>query len=901
MIHPLDVIATIPLKGRDSHAESMKKRPKTPVQIETPALPFDTQPIKIRRTVLPPRPNTALNGQPMGERISKKDGSYCKKFSDSTWMSNDVSTRDRSPTRDDIRSLEFKFEKNIEMVSGYQGVELAQRLQAVNDMLLDELVNQFRVINLGQGKLLEKSREVYARVFQILDDNAEQSAKAIIYLQEVAEKAEEEKQKTLDETKIRIGQIETECQIKVKEAQDKLDAKMAEFDENMKQFLDQKTQLEEHVKALHHVFLDFQSDAVYLTLEELKSKLSQANARVEKKEEANVQLQTALSKWKHQFQELTDDKKALEDTCKELRQEIQTLQNKNKALTRQVDNLKADLEAAKNAFEYDESDGEDIKSVLEELSSAASPMMNQQPDSINSSLSSASITPVKKTKQKKVKTKLGFGPGSTTPFMSVHQKLCKLGSFLSECIEKATGQSVMWNDQTIDEDEMQLLQRDLQKTERIIEQKVDRVFSIAELVTQIEGTGSKTHSRVSKEPRFVQFFSCGIEAAIPSYVGNSESVTNLYSEIRKLYQSKYLHDKWNQRSNRPLLRFPEFVVYFYYKDDRKIGTALHLCKKLWTLVEETKNSIEVEMFKDFLEEKLTLDELTFFLEMRHGILGLPVVTKDEPSTIHVQYTKCSSLMDRVLGAFSPISQLVGDEAQKKVKKGKIDHAEFLNLFIRFYSGEREKRKTAVQLLLQSKKRSDDNSTPIVLEIFVSILQGLGFQGSFEQVMEIYREARILSGGNDITYDGFVRAMDEMNVHFYSIDAPFDNDMSFEQSETARQMIMSHWVKFSQWFEGLRRSTTTLDTWVRSQLIMQVRQTDQTFQMNYPVASLYGELRNLLDLFQFALGLLSRGSPIPMKVESSEKQLNLLEDLNDLLLKFIVNAGTSQLQALGHKK
>ena len=51
-----------------------------------------------------------------------------------------------------------------------------------------------------------------------------------------------------------------------------MEEKKEEYDNSMKRFLEQKAQLEEHVKALHRVFLDFQSDSVYITLEELKQK-----------------------------------------------------------------------------------------------------------------------------------------------------------------------------------------------------------------------------------------------------------------------------------------------------------------------------------------------------------------------------------------------------------------------------------------------------------------------------------------------------------------------------------------------------------------------------------------------------------------------------------------------------
>ncbi|OHS94370.1 hypothetical protein TRFO_39454 [Tritrichomonas foetus] len=890
MHHQLDVMATLPLKGRDSHAEPMKKRPKTAMEIETPKLPFDTQPIKIRRTVLPPRPSTALNGQPMSERISKLDGSYSKKLTDSTWASSEVTARDKSPTREDIKSLDFKFEKNIEMVSGYKGVELAQRLQAVNDMLLDELVNQFRVLNLGQGKLLEKSRSVYAQVFQILDDDADKSSKIIEHLKNVAEKAEEDKVKAIEECKIRIAHVEQECQNKIKAAEDKLEAKMNEFDENMKQFLDQKAQLESHVKALHHVFLDFQSDAVYLTLEELKNQLQTANTRADKKEESNQQLQLAIAKWKIQFQDLMESKKQVEGICDDLRQQLQAANNKTLQMQRQIEILKADLEAAQEANDVVSS-----SSSTDDIMKYNPPTMNQQPDAVQSSVAkslseaifskkSLENSPVRKTKKRK------SAKGSAL-FVNVHQKLCKVGNILGQFIERSTGKPVMISDQNIDEDEMQLLQKDIGRTERIIESKVDKVIAIADILNQIDGSQAKREISIgNSKPRFLSFFSYGISGRVPSSE-NFES-TNIFSEVRKIFQAKYLHDKWNHRANKPLMRLPEFVVFFFYKDDKKIGSALHACKKLWTDIQDHPNA-EIKIFKDFLLEKLSLDELTFFLEMRFGLLGLPVIHNLEPEIIKVSFEICSDLMNRVLGAFSPVASLVGDEAKALVEDGSIDYAVFLQLFIKFYSEEREKRRSAVKLMLQSRKYSDDADTPIVLEIFVSILQSLGYNGSFEDMMEFYREARIISGG-DITMDGLLFTMDEMNIHFYSIDIPLDNDQSFERSEASRKMVMTHWAKFSQWFEGLRRTAVTLDTWARSQLIHYVRQVDQAFQMNYPASTLYGELRNLLDMFQFILSLIARGSPIPMKTEKSSEQLELLEDVNELLLKFIIHAGAKQL-------
>jgi hypothetical protein len=64
----------------------------------------------------------------------------------------------------------------------------------------------------------------------------------------------------------------------------------------MKRFLEQKAQLEEHVKALHRVFLDFQHDSVYMTLEDLKQKLERSDKELRNRESDFARLQVQLTK-----------------------------------------------------------------------------------------------------------------------------------------------------------------------------------------------------------------------------------------------------------------------------------------------------------------------------------------------------------------------------------------------------------------------------------------------------------------------------------------------------------------------------------------------------------------------------------------------------------------------------
>jgi hypothetical protein len=195
-------------------------------------------------------------------------------------------------------------------------------------------------------------------------------------------------------------------------------------------------------------------------------------------------------------------------------------------------------------------------------------------------------------------------------------------------------------------------------------------------------------------------------------------------------------------------------------------------------------------------------------------------------------------------------------------------------------------------MYNSQEAAGGTETPIVLEVFVMMLQSLGFKGALEQMMDFREVARVLSGGG-VSLQGMYRTMDELAIHFYLIDIPMESDMSFERFEEARKMVIAHWAKFGQWFDGLRKSPDIVDTWIRAQLVLQVRRVEQSFELNLPAATLYAEYRLLVDSFQFFLSLLARGSPTPMTFEDSEQQIELIEALNELLLRFILKVGTER--------
>jgi hypothetical protein len=873
----VDLCATLPLKGRDTQAEHVKKRPKTTFQIrDFPPVELVAPPITIHRTNIPGRPNSASGKHSKaGDRLSKMSSSYAVKFGDGTWGHSDLTTKDRPITRDDVNNLGYKFEQNLELIAGFKGAELARRIQACTDLLLDELVTQLRVMNLGQAELLEKMRFNYARVFELLNEDSVRSRQEILELEERTRLAEEERARTIEGAKLRIAEVEEDCRVKLKKAQDDLDQKMHEYDESMRRFLEQKSQLEGHVKALHHVFLDFQRDSAYLTLENMKEEVAKANARTEVKTQEMLNLQIALTKWKDKHQEMEQDRNELEGVITGLRNQLKDALEKNVKLRRQCDLLRMNLEDAK---QYVPS-----RTNSETFDIPRAPMFHNEPDA---------NSPFGSRRRRRVSSRATVKVTSDNIWLVTYQNLAAIGSSLRDFIEKMTNKPVLWNDDNDDHNEMILLSKDSEKVERVISQKVDQVVMVADCLNQLSARegGQREEFEATGACRFLQFFERGIAGAVPSLQSNA----NIYAEVRRIWQAKYLSDKWNKRAGRPLTRFPEFVVIYFFKDDNKISSALHFCEKLWKNLKKVK-APEVKLFRKFLKERYTLDELAFFLELRFGLLGVPAILTTEPAEIKVPHQQCKELMTRTLGAFSPIASIVGDEAEKLLDQNKmINYAVFLDLFMKFYSAEREKRKTAVKLMYNSQKMAGGSETPIVLEVFVTMLQSLGFRGSVEQVMEFYQVARLLSGG-DVSLQGMYRAMDQLAIHFYSIDIPMESDISFERSEESRNMVLAHWAKFGQWFDGLRKAPGALDTWVRAQLALQVRRVEQSFQLNLPAATLYAEYRLLIDSFQFFLNLLARGAPISMPVEDSEQQIELMEALNELLLAFILRAGTQKPQ------
>ena len=865
MISSFDRVAMLPLKGRDVQFETQKssRRAKSQFEsIETPPMPFEKDMIKKK---MPKQSSkSSLRGSLIDRTPKNADGVYAIRFKDSTWKSTAMDNYDQPPTPEYIQGLITNYKKNID-IKGYKGADLANHKQAVNDLMLEELINQLRVINLGQAELLEIFRQANAEVYSLLLEDAQASRKEIIKLKQETHQAHLDKNNTINQCNLRIQAMEDDTNKKITEMHEELEKKKEEYDHDMKDFLDQKSKLEEHVKALHHVFLDFQSDAVYLKLEELKQETERCHQKLAEKDEDITRLQMSIQKWKNQQDELLTKQKSLEDANMTLREQIHQIQLHNAQLLRQIELLKADLD----------DDGLSAEELAE--------LRNQHMlDEVNSLMTDKkqenNHTPIAMKRVRKNTLTEQYNP---QPYINLYQKLSKLSLLISRYIENTSGQMLSLSDKNDDANELKLVSGSSTVALQALSNKIDDVYNVADCLNNISSGNNVVFHQTG--PRFVQFFSSGI-AGKPAM--KTDSKGNIYWLIRRIFQAKLMSDKWALRSGRKVTPFPDFVLNFFYEEDGRMSFALHHCKELWENLQKEK-SPECKLFLRFLTEDLVEDELSFFLAMRSRLIGIPILKEEEPEVVKIQFTKCVELLDSTVGTLSPVKTGVMKKAEKLNEKGFVDYASFLACFVEFYREQRQQRREAVKIMVTSKKYNGDIETPIFIELFVSMMQALNFTGSMEELLEFYRYAQILGGG-DINVDSVLRAMDQLSIHFFSIDIPLDRDHSFDQGEMARQMVMEHWLKFGQWFEGLRKSNR-MEPWVKRLLVAQVRKTEQAFQLSLPGTSLYFELRELYDKFQYILNTLTRGTQNQVDKDVSERQLKLFEDLNSLLLDVVVDS------------
>ncbi|EAY03670.1 hypothetical protein TVAG_145390 [Trichomonas vaginalis G3] len=849
------------LNGREApeHGTVTKTQQKT--LIETKPFPFETEQLKVIKPVIPPRPQSYLIDAGM-ERTKQDDGTFAVRLSNSTWAHSQPNVNDHYATRDEALAVIQNYDEQVRLIAGGNEVDRANQLQSVTDMLLDQLSDQLRAECIERCEIVEKARNSYAAIFTLLQDDGQKCREKIRDLEEHNKNIEENLTKVIDTSTERVNDAREDCARQIAEIKQEMEANKEEYDSSMKRFLEQKAQLEEHVKALHRVFIEFQSDSVYMTLEELKQKHESLERKMQNKESEISKLKVQLTKLQKQVKEVEDQKALLEQANTQLRRDLaDAISTKYRLQT------KLNLQNIESGMPDEQIEEEELVKPAE---------VPQTP--------SGTISPDEHTPQRqKRKVRTNVDPN---PYIRVNQKLSRAFDAIAEVFARANNPiSPNPNEQQINEElDSLLLSCDYSLMIRAIEKRADELIHITEQfdtlnLSMIGGDGNlSVRPMTSQDPRFIQYI-----RTHNSEQGDSRSNINVFSTIRQLFQAKYTSDKWRERLGQKPQRFPEFMIEYFCKDGDTIFASLQRAARVYRIASKS-NSPEAKLFVKFLLESYTVDEMTFFNEIRYALVGLPNVPQDAPAILNVPYAKCKELLERVVGVFSPALAGIMADAQKLAISDYIDYAAFITILMKYYRGERRKRRNAVKLMFNSKKFKA-NSNSVDFEAFVGMVQSLGFTGPFDDVFDMYRVATLLGGGS-ISIDSLLSAMDDLSIHFYSIETPFTNNTKDQITEMPRKDITRHWTKFSKWFEKMKDQTNnTFEPWIKYTITKKVFTVDDAFKANKSVDNLVCEYRGLLDFYQYSLDIMIRGLQKPLPSDKTERLLALFENLVDLYLTF----------------
>jgi hypothetical protein len=793
------------------------------------------------------------------------DGSYAMRFQDYTWGHTDSDPNEHCAYRREIVDIARNYDQMIKAITEPTDIEQAGAIQAATDLLVENLASHLRAESHERSELVTRVRESYAGVFKLLLGVTTQQQKDVERLRVAKERLEEAAAKDSLAWGARITNMQDEHDQRMKALQKELEDRKQEYDLSLARFMEQKAQLEEHVKALHRVFMDFHTDSVYITLEELKQEQASLQKKLRGKEAEISRLQLQIQAYQKHIQQSVEAHEALEQSNDELRMKLRAAMARTNRLQRQLDIRQMDDRGDEEAIDL--SDEEHGSSTLD--LGPAKPLISSEvvmASTFGRGGKRARGSPV-------------FDPG---PFLQLFQKLSHVEDQLGEVLQHAkTGLPKPFLNEAADELGRAIMLGDMRFVVSVIDSKVDNLTKYASALegASVDGAGAGGPKVPRDVPRFVRFIGEHVnEVNTQKTVGAS-----IVQTIRTLFQAKRMSDSLRQRMGRQVMRFPEFVIAWHSKDGDTLFTVLQRCTRLYKAVQNSRVP-EMRLFRKCLLEKFTVDELSFFLELRESLIDTTPTGNTSP--IVIQYKDCRSAMEKLLGQFSPILQIVSGEAEKFVDHGTIDYATFGLVIMRFYRNERRKRRSAARLMFQSQRFAGAQDT-LDFEHFVAMVQALGSQGSVDDMCDLFRET-VLLGGGEVSLDALLMAMDNLSFHFYVISVPFQLAKPFESVRMPRAQLVSHWTTFSSWFQGFNEVKDQLDGWLVAKITRQVSYVDKLFQARGPVPDLFHEYRRLLDTFQFMLQAMAQGRHKTLAAAKAERELKLLENLIDLLVVFVVD-------------
>jgi CII-binding regulator of phage lambda lysogenization HflD len=407
----------------------------------------------------------------------------------------------------------------------------------------------------------------------------------------------------------------TTCEKQIVSMKREMEDKKDEYDNSMKRFLEQKAQLEEHVKALHRVFLDFQSDSVYITLEELKAKQAGLEKKLRNKENDMSKQNQQISALQKQIADGQNQRALVEQANDELRRKLQNALATANRLQRRLE--MRDIDDGGSFHDID---------INEEVEA---PKVNPLLQATAEIMAEAAETPTEPVRPKK--SRGGTSGVDTTPYFSVLQRLGQVTDRIANFIQGCSTQ-VMLPPAINDETDKIMLSGNTSLMIKAILMKTNEVLQYAECLDNMDIAAQSLQNGATGNatlPRFLQYIKAHNQAKAKDPNKGPRVPGATMMQIRQIFNAKYLSDKMNERMGRSLCRFPEFVLGFYAKDGENLFTALSRSARLWRTIEGVKTA-ELRLFRHFLTEKMTVDELSFFVDARHTLLGNRQPSEDDP-------------------------------------------------------------------------------------------------------------------------------------------------------------------------------------------------------------------------------------------------------------------------------
>lgn len=256
--------------------------------------------------------------------------------------------------------------------------------------------------------------------------------------------------------------------------------------------------------------------------------------------------------------------------------------------------------------------------------------------------------------------------------------------------------------------------------------------------------------------------------------------------IRAIFDAKFNEYLLSYSRNKQMSRFPEFVfawlgTFGIDKETRNIK-LLEYTEKDTMAAEGRVNLLlglesasatklwEIHIFKDFLEENLTPDELAFFLHCRFLMFKGPqlsVATAGFCVTHFVTKDRVFDTIDRVLYKAKPDERK--DLKKKLVEFNKsmykdsnaFDYAMVLRILLEFYRKERKENFIKVEeLCANAKKFSQLGKTSITFDSFYKIIAGDYDKTITDQdVSNLYRES-FIGGGCSVNTESILLTFSE---------------------------------------------------------------------------------------------------------------------------------------------